>query len=169
MELLDVYNDNGQRTGKVIEKTNKVKEESELLPGEHIAVSIIYIENSNGEFLMQKTSKEKGGKYSSTGGHVDHGEEPLETIKREVKEEIGIDIYKDNIVYLGYMSEDFPIRFMYYLKKDVDLKDVHLQEDEVGSVSYMNMEELENIINEGLMHKGHLKVLKKVLEYKENI
>lgn len=164
MELLDVYDDNGRRTGKVVERGKK---DQDFLPEEHIAVAIIYIENTKGEFLIQKTSKQKGGIYSSTGGHVIHDEEPIDTIKREVKEELGIDISKDNIVDLGYLVFDFPIRFIFYLKKDIDLKDVVLQEDEVESVSYMTENELKDVIDKGLMHKAHAKVLERVIEYKE--
>lgn len=163
MELLDVYDDNGQKTGRVVERGSK-----DFKEGEHIAVAIIYIENSNNEFLIQKTSKEKGGQYSSTGGHVDHGEEPIDSIKREVKEELGIDIDNDRIIDLGYMCVDFPIRFCFYLKKDIDIKDIKLQEDEVESISYMTVDEIKELIDKGLMHAGHAKVLEKVLEYIEN-
>lgn len=163
MELLDVYNANGEKTGKVVERgDNTYLFEN----GERIAVAIIYIENSKNEFLIQKTSMQKGGHFSSTGGHVDHGEEPIDTIKREVKEELGIDISNDNIVDLGYLVVDFPVRFVFYLKKDINLKDVILQKDEVESISYMSEDKLREIISSGLMHAGHTKVLERVLEYR---
>ena len=165
MELLDVYDDYGNLTGRIVERGNK---ETVFKEGEHIPVAIIYIENSNNEFLIQKTSLEKGGLYSSTGGHVNHGEKPIDTIKREVLEELGIDISKDNIIDLGYLLFDFPIRFIYYLRKDIDLKDIKIQEEEVESVTYMSKEKLQDIIDKGLMHKAHAKVLERVLEYKEN-
>ena len=164
MELLDVYNDSGKKINKVIERgTNTYS----CATGEHIAVAIIYIENDNSEFLIQKTSMQKGNIYASTGGHVIHNEEPIDTIKREVKEELGIDISKDDIVNLGYMVFDFPVRFIFYLKKNIDLKDIVLQKDEVESVSYMSERELKNIIKKGLMHKAHAKVLERVLEYRK--
>jgi len=166
MELLAVYDDNGNKTGKIVEKSCK---ESEFTIGEHIAVAIIYIENSKGEFLIQKTSKQKGGRYSSTGGHIKHNEEPIDAIKREVKEELGIDITKDNIIDLGYMIFDFPVRFIFYLQKDIKLNDIVLQKEEVESVSYMNVNKLTDILKKGLMHKGHAKILEKILEYKKNI
>jgi 8-oxo-dGTP pyrophosphatase MutT (NUDIX family) len=74
MELLDVYDNNGKLTGRKIERGDK---KAILNENEHIAVAVIFIENDNGEFLIQKTSKEKGGEFSSTGGHVDSGETPL--------------------------------------------------------------------------------------------
>ena len=164
MELLDVYNNNGERTGRIVERGAK---DTLFAEGEHIAVAIIYIENDNNEFLIQKTSKQKGGNYSSTGGHVNHNEEPIDTIKREVKEELGIDISKDNIVDLGYLLFDFPIRFVFYLRKNIDIKDIILQKEEVESVSYMSEAQLKGLIKKGLMHEAHAKVLEYVLEYKK--
>ena len=164
MELLDVYNNNGERTGRIVERGAK---DTLFAEGEHIAVAIIYIENDNNEFLIQKTSKQKGGNYSSTGGHVNHNEEPIDTIKREVKEELGIDISKDNIVDLGYLLFDFPIRFVFYLRKNINIKDIILQKEEVESVSYMSETQLKGLIKKGLMHEAHAKVLEYVLEYKK--
>ena len=164
MELLDVYDDNGQKTGRVVERGSKNFKE-----GEHIAVAIIYIENSKGEFLIQKTSKEKGGIYSSTGGHIDHNEEPIDSIVREVKEELGLEISKNDIADLGYLVVDFPVRFVFYMKKDIDIESLTIKKDEVESVSFMTIQELRKIINKGLMHKGHLKVLDRVLDYKNKL
>ena len=166
MELLDVYNSNGKITGKVVERGSK---DESFGPDEHIAVSIIYIENSKGKFLIQKTSPEKGSIYSSTGGHIDHGETPYETIVREVKEELGLDISKENVISLGHICVDFPVRFIFYLKKDVNLDYLVLDKSEVESVQFLTIEELEKIIRDGKMHKGHSIVLEKVLEYKKKL
>ena len=54
MELLDVYDDNAKRTGRIVVRGNK---DEVFAPNEHIAVSIIFIENSEGKFLIQKTVK----------------------------------------------------------------------------------------------------------------
>ena len=166
MELLDVYNSNGEITGKVVERGSK---DESFGPDEHIAVAIIYIENSKGEFLIQKTSKEKGGIFSSTGGHIDHGETPRKTIIREVKEEIGLDISNENIIDLGHICVDFPVRFIFYLKKDININDLVLKKDEVESMHYLSKDELKKVIDEGKMHKGHIYVLEKVLEYKKKL
>lgn len=166
MELLDVYDNNGNKTGRVVVRGDKT---TIFGDNEHIAVGVIYIENNNGEFLIQKTSKSKGDNYSSTGGHVDSGETPLESIKRETKEELGLNIDNDNVVELGYLLYDRPIRFMFYLKKDVDVNKLHTQEEEVESVKFMNIDEINNLIENGLMVESHAKIFKKVLEYKQTI
>lgn len=163
-EILDIYDNFGNKTGRVVERGNKNEVFSD---NEHIAVAIIYIENNDGDFLIQKTSKDKGSHYSSTGGHVVHGEDPLTTIKREVKEELGIDISNDNIISLGNICVDFPVRFIFYLKKDIDLRNLNIQKEEVESVSYMSVKKIKEVLDKGLMNKGHYVVLEKVLEYLE--
>ena len=166
MELLDVYDNNGNRTGRVVVRGDK---SIELNSNEHIAVGVIYIENDQGEFLIQKTSKEKGDNYSSTGGHIDSGETPLESIKRETKEELGLNIDDEDIIELGYLLYDRPIRFMFYLKKNVDIKELVIQEEEVEYVKFMAIEEINNLIQNGLMVESHAKIFKKVMEYKEKL
>lgn len=166
MELLDVYDNNGKVTGRVVIRGDKTVT---LSNNEHIAVGVIFIQNSKGEFLIQKTSKEKGGEYTSTGGHVDSGETPLQSIRREVKEELGLDIDNDNIIELGYLLYDRPIRFMFYLKKDIDIQSLKLQQEEVDSVEFMSIDKIKELIAQGLMLTSHAKIFNKVLEYLEGI
>ena len=94
MELLDVYDSNGNVTGRKIIRGDKT---AVLDENEHIAVAVIFIENDNGEFLIQRTSQEKGGEFSSTGGHVDSGETPMEALDKLV-------IQEDEVAYVEYMS-----------------------------------------------------------------
>ena len=152
MELLDVYDNNGVRTGKVVVRGDK---NVVLDRNEHIAVGVIFIQNSEGQFLMQKTSKEKGGEYSSTGGHIVSGEEPIVSIRREVEEELGIDVSHDDIIELGYMLYDKPIRYLFYLKKDIDINDVVVQKEEVEFVKYMSTEEINFLIENDLITRSH--------------
>ena len=161
MEYLDIYDSNGNTTGRKIVSGDK----SVILnDNEHIALSVIFIENDKGEFLMQKTSKEKGGEYSSTGGHVDSGETPLKAIKREVKEELGISIDNEPIQELGYLSYDKPLRYFYYIKKNINLDDIKVQEEEVEFVKYMCVDEIMDIIEKEEITKSHGILFKEMLK-----
>jgi len=163
MELLDIYDDFGNTTGKKIARGDKTVK---LNPSEHIAVAIVFIENSKGEFLIQKTSLEKGGEYSSTGGHIDSGETPLEAIRREIKEELGINVDNDRIKSLGYVSYDKPLRYIFYLKKDFNLKEINVQKEEVASVEYMSKEKIFSLIDNDLFLKSHAIVFNIILKEK---
>ena len=166
MELIDVYDENGNKTGKVVDRNTK---DEIFEKGEHIGVSSIYIEDDNNEFLIQKTSIQKGNIYSMTAGHINHNETPKEAIIREAKEELDIDISKEEIIDLGYIIVDFPVRFIFYLKKNINIDDITLKKDEVEEVSYKTLNEIKQIINEGNMHKVHLEIIKLIEKYKEGI
>ena len=49
---------------------------------------MVFIQNSEGKFLIQKRSKIKNGKYATTDGHPKSGEDSIQGIISEVKEEI---------------------------------------------------------------------------------
>jgi isopentenyldiphosphate isomerase len=54
----------------------------------------LHVFNSQGELYLQKRAMDKDiqpGKWdTSVGGHVDYGEETVEALRREVREELGI-------------------------------------------------------------------------------
>ncbi len=152
MELLDIYDDYGNTTGRTIVRGDK---SAKLEKNEHIAVAVIFIENDNNEFLIQKASQEKGGYYSSTGGHICSGETPLSTIKREVEEELGINIDNDPIEEYGFLNYDMPLRYLYYINKNIDLNDIKVQKEEVEYVKYMSVPEIEELINTNQMLESH--------------
>ena len=152
MELLDIYDNNGNVTGRTIIRGDKTVILNE---NEHIAVAVIFIENDNGEFLIQKTSKEKGGLFSSTGGHVDSGETPLITIKREVKEELGFSVDDEYIEEYGFIIYDKVIRYLYYLKKNIPIDKLTIQKEEVEYVDYMSVSKINELIENNQMLKSH--------------
>ncbi len=152
MEILDIYDNNGNTTGRTIIRGDK---NAILNDNEHVAIAVIFIENSNGEFLIQKRSELKGGKYAFTGGHVDSGETPLNAIKREVKEEIGVNISNDLIEEYGFMLYDVPLRYIYYLKKDIDINSIKVQKEEVEYVKNMDLEQINELIETNQMLESH--------------
>ena len=160
MELLDVYDSNGTITGRKIVRGDK---SVKLSKDEHIAVGVIFVENSKGEFLIQKTSKEKGGEFSSTGGHIVSGETPLQSIEREVQEELGVSIDKSQIRSFGFLLFDMPLRFLFYAKKDIDIKTITVQKEEVDYVKYMSVDEIKNLIATQQMLKSHALMFEELL------
>lgn len=59
MEILGLYDHKKKRLNKSIVRGNSPEN------GEHILVSVVFIKNKDGKYLIQKTSLEKGGLYSS--------------------------------------------------------------------------------------------------------
>lgn len=151
MEILDLYDDSIKNLHKTINRGETPG------IGENIMLSVAYIKNAKGEYLIQKTSQEKGSKYSSTGGHVIHGETGLETIKRELEEELGIITTTKDIKYITtfkYPSKQC-IFNVYMLNMDIDLSNIILQEDEVTEAKYFSVKEINNLINTGEFLESH--------------
>lgn len=163
MELLDVYDNEGKITGKVVER-DTYKEN--LSKDEHIGIAQIFIENNNGDFLIEESAKTTGFKYLPVSGHITSGETPKEAIIREAKEEIGLDISNEDVKDVGSFIIDRPVRFIFYLKKDIDLTTLKLQPEEVESVSYKSATEMMYLIEKGLMHPVHRDIVPKVLKLK---
>ena len=165
MELLDVYNEKGKTTGKIVERGTK---DESFLPGEHIAIAQIYIENDKGEFLFEKNNKKIGFPYVPVGGHVTKGETPKDAIIREVKEEIGLDISNEDIIDLGFFLVDFPVRFLFYIKKNTNKKDLKLQGSEVKDIIYLTREDILTGIEYGLIKKVHSETFNRVIKFIDN-
>ena len=91
MEIRDLYDINRNLTGETIKKGDPIP------PNRYILVVLSFIQNSKGEFLIQKRSIQKDGKYGSTGGHPKSGESSEQGIITEIKEELGIDILPEEL------------------------------------------------------------------------
>ena len=95
IEKLDVLNELGQFKGEVA-----TREECHTKGLWHRAV-YGFIIDKNSNVLLQKRSHNKKlwpNKWDVTvGGHVDSGEFGIETIIRECKEELGIDVQQSEV------------------------------------------------------------------------
>ena len=89
-EKLDIYNENKIKTGKIIER----KEEVTIEKNEFVLAVQCWIINTKNEILLTKRKLDKkfGGMWEPTSGLVKSGEDSIQGIKREIKEEIGIEI-----------------------------------------------------------------------------
>ena len=157
MEKRDLYDQNKKLTGLTIFKDEEIKE------GYYVLMVVAFIQNSEGKFLIQKRSESKGGEWAFTGGHPKAGESSLEGIKTEVKEELGIEI--DNPILFKEASGKNTFCDLYYIKQDVDLNEIVVQEEEVSEVKFASIEEIDNLFDNGLFKKGHYMMFKDCLEY----
>ncbi|MCC0642811.1 MULTISPECIES: NUDIX hydrolase [unclassified Clostridioides] len=147
MELWDLYNDDGSKTGNVIERDNSIEEGYY-----HLAVEV-WIVNSNSQILIQKRSKNKKtlpNIWGMTTGCIVSGEESLDGAIREAKEEIGIDISKDEIKIFRSMIHGDTLWDVYLVKKEYDVSNAILQKEEVSDIKWVSTGEIRQLLKEGL-------------------
>lgn len=158
-EYIDLYNDNKEKIG-VIPRSK----EKELLEGQHILVSALIVINSQNEIMLQLTSKSKGNILSLPSGHVLHDEDSKETIVREMYEEQGIRIDKEEIIFVEERLANRIAYFdIYYLKADYNKADMILQEEEVADIIWMSPEDIFKEYDNGRVRKSSLESIKNFL------
>lgn len=121
-----------------------------------IGIAIIFIQNSNGEFLIQKTSPSRKSIFATTGGHVTYGSTFKETIIREVAEELGVDISKDEVVEINTFIKEHYIQKVFYLKKDLDINEITIQEDEVEFIDWFSKEKISELISNNKFRESNI-------------
>ena len=177
-EYFDVLDENGEFTNRV-----ESREDCHSKGFWHKAVAL-YIINSKDQVLLQKRSANKKlwpNLWDITaGGHVLAGEFGFQAIIREIKEELGTDIEKNDITFIGCSTSvnikndiiNKHFNEYYIVNKDIDISNLKLQEEEVSDIKWFDKEDiLKRIENdcEGITEKiGCWDYLKKYYEWKEN-
>lgn len=167
LELFDVLNDDGTRSGVVAER-GVVHKRGVLHGTVHIWV---LRENEDGRYdvLIQKRSQQKDsnpGCYDiSAAGHIKSGGTVIDAAIRETEEEIGIRTEEKEFEFVGihhgfYQDmfhgrefRDNEMMHVFILNREVKDEEIVLQESEVESVLWMDIAELFEILRrEKLKH-----------------
>lgn len=104
MELIDILDENGIKTGN----TSTIKELHKSGKWHKVVGIIIY--DFNKKLLMQQRALNEisdPGKWDiSAAGHVNSGETEIEAVKRELSEEIGLNLKENQIeLFMSYKKE----------------------------------------------------------------
>ena len=162
LEKRDLYDKDRNLTGETIYKGEKIPD------GKYINVVLVFIHFSEGKFLIQKRSKIKNGKFATTGGHPKSGENSIQGILTEVKEEIGLDLKPEDLqLYFGGRSDTEQVFWDdYYAKIDIpDINKLQLQEEEVESVHWFTKDEIMEIRNKNKFFMNHFEEFEVLLDW----
>lgn len=147
MELVDIVDENNNLTGEVEDRWEAYEK------GLWRRVASCWIMNKKGEILLQKRAlakKKNPGKWAKTGGQIDTKESAEEAIFREVKEELGIEIPKEQIkvveIKKNILNKHFAYNYIFTV--DYNVEEYLLQKEEVEEVKYFTIEEIEKVSNE---------------------
>lgn len=151
MELIDIYDDLGQKSGKSEEK-DEVHRKALIHRG-----VCVWIINSRREILLQTRNSHvmfPDMLDISFSGHIRAGETPLEAVKREGLEELGIHIETDKLKYLfscreyggidGYFENEIDDVFLY--RADIPIDAYSFCDNEVKEVRYIPLDEFKRMV-----------------------
>lgn len=154
-EIFDIVDEKGQPTGETVTRSQAHAE------GIRHRTAHIWVVRENGEkteVLLQKRAMNKDsfpGRYdTSSAGHIQAGDEPLESAVRELAEELGIQADPDDLKFAGtfpiqYEKEfhgkpfrDNEIAFVYIYHEEVGIDNLTIQKEELDSVEWFDLEEV---------------------------
>lgn len=143
-ELWDVYDENRNITGKIVERGTYMAED------EYHLVVQIWIKNADGKWFISKRAPQKseGLKWEPTGGSVLAGETSLQGAIREVKEEVGITLDPERgYLFKSFRREKFTwanpgFLDVWVFENNTKIDDVVLQEEETIDAKWATAEEI---------------------------
>ena len=156
-EIFDIVDENGNPTGQTIERTA-----AHATGARHRTAHIWVVRaGQNGyDVLLQKRAMNKDsfpGRYdTSSAGHIQAGDEPLESALRELKEELGISASPSDLEpagsfkiqyekeFYGKLFKDNEIAFVFVYRKPIEINKLILQREELDSVDWFNLKETYN-------------------------
>ena len=165
MELFDLLKEDGSISGAVQERS-VVHREGSLHGTVHMWI-VRNREEGRHDVLLQKRSRNKDshpGSYDiSSAGHMQAGDTPLMAAVREMYEELGLQVEQEDLDYIGdhrgefaetfhgKMFRDRELSHLYLYSQPVDIAALTLQESEVESVCWMDVEECRKSIRESTL------------------
>ena len=162
MEFWDIYDENKQLTGRTMKRNEWCLKEGEY----HLTVLGV-IARPDGTFLITKRVMTKAwapGWWEVSGGGVQAGESSEEAVRREVKEETGLDVRNAEggyaFTYKRVNPDEGDNYFVdvYRFVMDIDEKDVSFQEAEIDGHMFATREQIESFAKEGkFLHYDSIK------------
>ena len=150
-EKLDVYNYKRIKTGKIIERN----ENAILDKCDYILAIQCWIINAKCEILLtrRKLGKVHGGMWEPTGGLVQSGENSIQATKRELNEEIGINISERELKFIKEKIDKSDrhnvFRDVYVIKKDININELKFNDGEVIDSKWVSLDEYVGLYNKG--------------------
>ena len=147
MEKIDLYDLNRNRLDRTAFRCDPLPE------GCYRLVVHICVFNSRGEMLIQQRQSTKTVFPDmwdiSAGGQVESGETSEMAAQREVYEELGLYIHLANKRPAATMNFDEGFDDIYIVKRDTDISELTIQQDEVKDVGWADKEKILSMIADG--------------------
>jgi isopentenyldiphosphate isomerase len=147
LEYWDIYDIERIKTGETMVRGSEYKDGAR-----HLVVHIC-IFNSKGEMLIQHRQPFKSGWSNlwdiTVGGSAVSGDNSRTAMERELREELGIELDMQSTHPHLTINNDHVFDDYYLVEKDIDIKNLKLQYEEVQDAKWATKEEIINMIENG--------------------
>lgn len=165
MEIWDILDEQGNKTGRTMQKDDKIVWQK----GIYHQGADVWIINSEKKILIQKRAPEKKlepNVWAMTGGSVIKGETPLDTLKREAYEELGIDLDIEKAIKIHYYKTGNVWVEEYIVEQEIELNNIIMQKEEVADVKFATFDEIEQIYQNNMFIKNRWEFVRdKIKDY----
>ena len=144
MELVDLLNNRKELTGETCER-NSVPE------GKYRLSIHIWIVNDKNEILIQQRSASRKmfpNMWTNTGGACIAGETSIETVFRELKEELDITPSIDNLELIASYKRKKDYVDVWLLRQNININDLKFNDNEVQAAKWVSIEEWKKLLIE---------------------
>ena len=152
MELWDAYDRNGNKTGEILVRGEPIPE------GRYHLVSEVLVRHVDGSYLCMIRSRQKpnypGYPECTAGGSALMGDSPIDCIRRELREETGIEWTEFEEVSRTVRDCYATIFYSYLCTVDWPKDRITLQEGETEDYQWLSEEEFIELLNSGRMIPG---------------
>ena len=153
-EYIDILNDNGELSGKTCLKSEAHKN------GFFHQSAHIWIFDKNKNVLIQKRAADKDTFPNlwdiSVAGHISAGELPIDAAIREIEEEVGMKITKNQLQYIGTSTNkvlhkidltDYELHHVYICSINFNIETLKIQQEEVAKIKMIALNKLISKVN----------------------
>ena len=142
MEYNDIYDRNGNRTGKVHLRGTPWR------AGEYGLVVCVWVYDGKGNLLLTRRAQGKSfaGTWENSGGAAKAGETSRQAIARELYEETGIRAKEEEFELLSTRRDKDSFFDFYCLKNATPIEDIVLLEGETSAAKWVTFAEVREMI-----------------------
>lgn len=144
MELVDLLNNRKELTGQTCER-NAVPE------GKYRLSIHIWIVNDKNEILIQQRSASRKmfpNMWTNTGGACIAGETSIETVFRELQEELNVIPNIDNLELIASYKRKKDYVDVWLLRQNININDLKFNDNEVQAAKWVSIEEWKKLLIE---------------------
>ncbi len=153
-EYFDLLDEYGNKIGKT-KLRSEVHRDGDWHKGVHI-----WVINNNNDILLQRRCATKDSNPNmldiSSAGHLQVGDSSLDAAIRELKEELNLDVTKDELIFIKtiknslkytetFINNEFDD--VYILRTDKKIEDMKYQVEEISEIVYVPYATFKEMVN----------------------